>query len=61
VQVFKLVTEGTLEEGIDSLISTRRELARTLPEEDAPDTLKSFSRDELAELLGDPKVGRRWS
>lgn len=52
VQVFKLVTEGTLEERIDMLIAERRELAQSLPEEDSPDTLKSFSRDELLALLG---------
>jgi superfamily II DNA or RNA helicase len=51
VQVLKLVTKNTLEEKIHSLIESRRELARSVLAEDSPDTIKSFSRHELIEIL----------
>jgi SNF2 family DNA or RNA helicase len=51
VQVFKLVTEGTLEEKIAATIDRKKELARDVLKEDSPDTLKAFSRKELLELL----------
>lgn len=51
VQVFKLVTEGTLEERIDSVISRKRSLSKQMLVEDSADTLKMFSREELMELL----------
>lgn len=51
VQVFKLVTEGTLEERIDSVIEGKRRLSQKMLVEDSADTLKIFSREELVELL----------
>ncbi len=51
VQVFKLVTEGTLEERIDSVIDGKRRLSQETLEVDPADTLKMFSREELVELL----------
>lgn len=51
VQVFKLITEGTLEERIDSVIEGKRKLSLQTLVEDSPDTLKIFSREELVELL----------
>lgn len=51
VQVFKLVTEGTLEEKISAIIEKKRNLMDSVIKEDAADSLKAFSREELAELL----------
>lgn len=51
VQVFKLVTAGTLEEKIARLIDHKRELmAEVVPEDDAR-LGKIFTRDELLELM----------
>lgn len=50
VQVFKLITRGTLEEKIDAMITTKATLMDSIVESD--DTMfKSFSRKELIELL----------
>ena len=50
VQVFKLITKGTLEEKIDAMITTKAALMDSIVESD--DTMfKSFSRKELIELL----------
>lgn len=51
VQVFRLTTEGTLEEKIDRIISRKKELASLVVSEDSPDVVKSFSREEIIELL----------
>ena len=51
VQVFKLVTEGTLEEKIDRLIRRKKQLMDDLVQEDDANILKSFTRDELIDLL----------
>ena len=51
VQVFKLMTEGTLEEQVDRVIERKRSLSQQTLVEDSPDTLKIFSREELVELL----------
>ena len=51
VQVFKLVTEGTLEEKIAALIAKKRGLMDRVVKEDDPGLLKSFTREELIELL----------
>lgn len=51
VQVFKLVTEGTLEEKIAVLIEKKRRLLESVVKEDDPGLLKSFTRDELIELM----------
>jgi superfamily II DNA or RNA helicase len=51
VQVFKLVTEGTLEEKIAALIDRKRRMMADVVEEDDPHLAKVFSRDELIEML----------
>ncbi len=50
VQIFKLVTEGTLEEKISSIIEKKKKLSDIIGENSA-DQLKQFSREELLELL----------
>jgi superfamily II DNA or RNA helicase len=54
VQVFKLVTEGTLEEKISALITRKKNLMNDIVKEDDPGLLKTFSRDQLVELLSVP-------
>ena len=54
VQVFKLVTEGTLEEKISAIIMKKRDLMDRVILEDDPGLLKSFSREQLLELLSYP-------
>ena len=54
VQVFKLVTEGTLEEKIAALIDRKRKLLDSVVKEDDPGLLKSFTRQELIELMDLP-------
>lgn len=54
VQVFKLVTEGTLEEKIAAIIDRKRALLRDVVAEDDPGMLKAFTREELAALLAPP-------
>jgi SNF2 family DNA or RNA helicase len=51
VQVFKLITENTLEEKIDSIISRKRQLMENVVREDDKALLKSFSREDLIELI----------
>jgi superfamily II DNA or RNA helicase len=51
VQVFKLVTSGTLEEKIADIIEHKRRLLTSTVPEDDPGVLKSFSRDDLVRLL----------
>jgi superfamily II DNA or RNA helicase len=51
VQVFKLVTEGTLEEKIAAIITRKRALMDTILQEDDPALVKTFSRQELIEML----------
>ncbi len=51
VQVFKLITEGTLEEKIAAIIDRKRELMESIVQEDDPRLAKIFSRDELLGLL----------
>ncbi len=51
VQVFKLVTENTLEEKIDMIISRKRRLMDSIVRQDDKMLLKHFSRDELIELM----------
>ena len=52
VQVFKLVTEGTLEERISAIIERKRQVMQAAVREDDPERSKSFSREELLDLLG---------
>lgn len=51
VQVFKLVTEGTLEEKISAIIDRKRQLMENVIHEDDPKLAKIFTREELLELL----------
>jgi superfamily II DNA or RNA helicase len=51
VQVFKLVTEGTLEEKIAAVIDRKRRMMDSVVEEDDPKLAKIFSREELLEML----------
>jgi len=50
VQVFKLITKGTLEEKIDTMITTKSALMDSIVESDDV-VVKAFSRKELIELL----------
>ncbi|MFC1835383.1 DEAD/DEAH box helicase [Thermodesulfobacteriota bacterium] len=54
VHVFKLVTEGTLEEKISAIIERKRILMDNVVQEDDPGTLKTFSREDLVDLLTFP-------
>jgi superfamily II DNA or RNA helicase len=54
VQVFKLVTEGTLEEKISAIIERKKTLMNGVVKEDDPGLLKTFSRKQLIELLAVP-------
>jgi SNF2 family DNA or RNA helicase len=45
------VTEGTLEEKIAALIDKKRKLMDSVVKEDDPGLLKSFTREELIELM----------
>jgi SNF2 family DNA or RNA helicase len=51
VQVFKLVTLGTLEEKISAIIEKKRKLMADIVREDDPGLLKSFNRQELLAFL----------
>ena len=51
VQVFKLVTEGTLEEKISAIIDRKRRMMDSVVQEDDPKLAKIFSREELLEML----------
>ena len=55
VQVFKLVTEGTLEEKISAIIERKKNLMDAVVKEDDPGLLKTFSRKQLIELLAVPE------
>jgi superfamily II DNA or RNA helicase len=51
VSVFKLVTQGTLEERIDRIISEKRRLLGAVVEADDPHLSKLYSREQLLALL----------
>jgi superfamily II DNA or RNA helicase len=51
VQVFRLITKGTLEEKIHQLITKKRELASSLIQEDEAGIIKQMDRKQLAELF----------
>lgn len=51
VQVFRLITKGTLEEKIHCLLAQKQELATALIQEDEASIIKQLDRRELAELL----------
>jgi|GEM_PF-171851 len=54
VQVFKLVTEGTLEEKIAAIIARKRDLMENIVKEDDPALVKTFTRQELMEMMAMP-------
>jgi SNF2 family DNA or RNA helicase len=54
VQVFKLVTVGTLEEKIAAIIAKKRDLMDSTILEDDPELVKTFSREDLIEMLTTP-------
>ncbi len=56
VQVFKLITEGTLEEKISKIISKKRALANQLIKENDSAIIKRLSREELIDLLAEPSL-----
>jgi superfamily II DNA or RNA helicase len=51
VQVFKLVTEKSIEEQMAQIIDFKKELADTSINVDSPDVSKIFSRDEIINIL----------
>ena len=51
VQVFKFITQGTLEEKIHRLINRKKELAADIVQADDDSFVKRLSRQDLAELL----------
>ncbi|MGH7149237.1 MAG: hypothetical protein ACREIU_00990, partial [Planctomycetota bacterium] len=55
VQVFKLVTRGTLEEKIDRMIRDKGELLNSVVEV-SEGSFTRFSREELIELLEDSRA-----
>jgi SNF2 family DNA or RNA helicase len=55
VQVFKLVTEGTLEEKISAMIMKKKQLMKDIIAEDDPGLLKTFTPDDLIDLLALPE------
>ncbi|MBU1172575.1 MAG: DEAD/DEAH box helicase [Proteobacteria bacterium] len=54
VQVFKLVTLGTLEEKISAIIEKKKNLMDSVVREDDPNLLKAFTRDQIIDLLSLP-------
>ncbi len=56
VQVFKLVTAGTLEEKISAIIEKKRDLMDSIVKEDDPNLLKTVSREELIEMVAVPQA-----
>ena len=51
VQVIKMTTRDTLEEKIAEIIDNKKNLMEAVIQEDDPGLLKSFTREELADLL----------
>jgi SNF2 family DNA or RNA helicase len=51
VHVFKLITSGTLEEKISAIIARKKNLMDSIVKEDDAGLLKTFSREDLIELL----------
>jgi SNF2 family DNA or RNA helicase len=51
VQVFRLLTRESIEERIDAIITRKRSLSESILPEDSATALKSFSREELLEIL----------
>ena len=55
VQVFKLVTKGTLEEKIDRMIAAKGALMNSVVDND-PGSFQRFDRDQLIELLTNARL-----
>jgi SNF2 family DNA or RNA helicase len=55
VQVFKLVTRGTLEEKIDRMIAAKGDLMNSVVDVDAG-TFRRFNREELIDLLTEARM-----
>jgi SNF2 family DNA or RNA helicase len=55
VQVFKFITDGTLEERIDSIITRKKSLLHGIVSEDNAGVLKSLTRKDFLELLQAPR------
>jgi SNF2 family DNA or RNA helicase len=51
VQVFKLITEGTLEEKISGIIDRKRKMMASVVAEDDPKLAKIFTREEILAML----------
>jgi SNF2 family DNA or RNA helicase len=51
VQVFKLITEGTLEEKISGIIDRKRKMMASVVTEDDPKLAKIFTREEILAML----------
>ncbi len=51
VHIFKMITEGTLEEKIAAIIEKKRQLLDSIVQVDNPELSKIFTRDELIDLL----------
>ncbi len=51
VQVFKLVTQGTLEEKISAIIDKKRDLMDDVIKEDSAELIKTFNREDLLGML----------
>ena len=51
VQVFKLVTKGTLEEKISAIIDRKRNLMDDVIKEDSAELIKTFNREDLLVML----------
>lgn len=51
VQVFKLITENTLEEKIDWVIAKKRRLMDSVVKQDDKSLIKHFTREDLIELI----------
>lgn len=56
VQVFKLVTRGTFEEKIHTMIQRKAKLLEEVVQSDDQDLIKRLSREDLAELLRDVEL-----
>ncbi|MEN8135953.1 MAG: DEAD/DEAH box helicase [Thermodesulfobacteriota bacterium] len=56
VQVFKMITVGTLEEKINQMIHRKRTLASHLVRQDDAAIIKRLSRQELIDLLTEPSA-----
>lgn len=52
--MFKLITEGTLEEKIAAIIDRKKNLMSDVIAEDDPGVLKTFTRHELMDLIALP-------